>query len=319
MSHNIETMAYANAAPWHRLGTLVEDNISPEDLRIKAGLDWTISKESLITAVSKQSVPETYALVRSSDESVLGTCGKQYKPVQPAEVLDFFCEFVEKGGMKMETAGSLSNGKHIWALAAIQEGFTLGKQDRTEGYLLFSSPNIVGKALRIMFTPVRVVCNNTLTQALTNASGTGEFRLHHANKFDPDIAKATLFLSKGQLEEFHKVAEFLTTKEVKEDTLRKYFMDVWPTAAQRAAVEMHDAANGMTRTAEAAMDIFTHQPGADLFPNTWWNAFNTVTYIIDHVAGRNDNNRLRNAWFGGGEKTKRHALELAVNNAREAA
>lgn len=329
MAHLVETMAYANETPWHRLGVKVEDDLTPDEMLVKAGLDWQINKEGLITQNTKQSVPEHYALVRSSDDFVLGTCGKGYKPVQPKEVLGFFHEFVEKGGMKMETAGSLSNGRQIWALASIQESFALAGKDKVEGYLLFSSPNVVGRALRIMFTPIRVVCNNTLTMALSNASGRGEFRLHHAQTFDPDIAKAALGLATGQLNEFEKEAEFLASKEVTDDSLREYFMDLWPTGAVREgrrnaelaakAANENNEDTGMSRTAEAAMTIFSKQPGAEFFPNTWWNAFNTVTYIIDHVAGRSDNNRLRNAWFGGGERIKRNALSLAIDNARKAA
>lgn len=329
MAHLVETMAYANETPWHRLGVKVEDDLTPDEMLVKAGLDWQINKETMMTTQSKQSVPEQYALVRSSDDFVLGTCGKGYKPVQPKEVLSFFHEFVEKGGMKMETAGSLSNGRQIWALASIQDSFVLGREDKVEGYLLFSSPNVVGKAMRIMFTPIRVVCNNTLTMALNSASGRGEFRLHHAQKFDPEIAKAALGLASGQLQEFEKEADFLTRYEVTDATLREYFMDLWPTGAVREgrkssalsaqAANENNIETGMSRTAEAAMTIFTQQPGAEFFPNTWWNAFNTVTYIIDHVAGRSDNNRLRNAWFGGGERIKREALSLAIDNARKAA
>ena len=329
MAHLVESMAYANETPWHRLGVKVEDDLTPDEMLVKAGLDWQINKEGLLTMNTKQSVPEQYALVRSSDDFVLGTCGKGYKPVQPKEVLSFFHEFVEKGGMKMETAGSLNNGRQIWALAAIQDSFVLGKEDKVEGYLLFSSPNVVGRALRIMFTPIRVVCNNTLTMALSNASGRGEFRLHHAQQFDPDIAKAALGLASGQLDEFEKEAQFLTQHEVTDASLREYFMDLWPTGAVRAgkrnaelaaaAANENNIETGMSRTAEAAMTIFSKQPGAEFFPNTWWNAFNTVTYIIDHVAGRSDNNRLRNAWFGGGERIKRQALSLAIDNARKAA
>lgn len=309
MAHEVETMAWANTAPWHKLGVQVDEDISADDMLVKAGLNWSINKEPMMTALSKQKVDGAYALVRSSDETILGTCGAGYKPIQPQEVLSFFHEFVEKGGMKMDTAGSLSNGRHIFALASIQEGFTLGTEDRVNGYLLFSSPNIVGKAMRIMFTPIRVVCNNTLTMALNQASGSGEFRLHHAQKFDPEIAKAALGLSKGQLHEFEAEAKFLTSKEVSDDTLRDYFMKVWPLAANDSDI---------SRTAMNALTIFDKNPGAEMFPNTWWNAFNTVTYMVDHVIGRNDNNRLRNAWFGHGSRLKKAALQEAIIFARAA-
>lgn len=309
MAHEVETMAWANKAPWHRLGVQVADTISADEMITKAGLNWEINKEPMMTLATKQQVKGSYALVRSSDDSILGTCGAGYKPVQPKEVLSFFHEFVEKGGMKMDTAGSLSQGKHIFALASIQEGFTLNNKDRVEGYLLFSSPNVVGKAMRILFTPVRVVCNNTLTMALNQASGTGEFRLHHAQKFDPDVAKAALGLASGQLSEFEQQAKFMATKEVTDESLRDYFMKLWPLAANN---------NDISRNAEDALTLFDKNPGSDLFPNTWWNAFNTVTFMVDHVVGRNDNNRLRNSWFGHGSRLKKAALQEAINFSRAA-
>lgn len=318
MAHLVETMAYANEAPWHKLGVQVDGDISCDDMRIRAGLDWSINKEGLITKDSKQTVPEYYALVRSTDHFVLGHCGKAYKPIQPKEVLTFFHEFVVKGGMKMETAGSLDNGRHIFALASIQESFELAGgngKDKVDGYLLFSSPNTAGKRMRIMFTPIRVVCNNTLTMALSNATGRGEFALHHSQTFDSDAAKGALGLAKGQLDEFKEVSNFLASKQVKEDALRQYFNVLWPTKSKQIVANDNSE---LSNTAEAAMTIFHEQPGANLHPNTWWNAFNTVTYITDHVTGRSDNTRLRRAWFGDGKNLKTEALQLAVDQARAA-
>ncbi len=317
MAHMIETMAYAGEAPWHRLGVQVDENISTEDMLVRAGLNWSINKEQMTTLHTKQPIPEQYALVRSTDNRVLGTCGTAYKPVQNKDVLGFFHEFVSSGGMKMETAGSLDDGRHIFALASIQESFELtggNGKDKVDGYLLFSSPNICGKSMNILFTPIRVVCNNTLTAALSAANGRGQFRMHHAREFCADEAKLALGLAKGQLEEFRAEAQFLAERRVTEEKLREYFSRIWPSGKEPTAAND----NGMTRTAEAAMTIFHTQPGADLHPESWWNAFNTVTYIVDHVRGRSDNNRLRQAWFGNGKQVKNKALALATDYARAA-
>ena len=318
MAHLVESLAYANETPWHRLGIKVSEDINTDDMLIKAGLNWSINKEPMMSVRTKQPAPELYGLYRSTDDHYFGHCGKSYKPVQPNEVLGFFHDFVKKGNMKMETAGSLDNGRHIFALAAIKKSFTLqggyGK-DKVEGFLLFSSPNVCGQKMRILFTPIRVVCNNTLTMALTSASGRGEFALHHSQNFVADEAKAALGLAKGQLEEFEEVSNFLASKKVGEAALKTYFRALWPKKLKE------DAANdnsSMSNTAEAAMQIFDQQPGANLHPGTWWNAFNTVTYITDHVVGRSENNRLRRAWFGDGKVLKHTAMDLAITAAKAA-
>ena len=42
MAHMVETMAYAGKVPWHGLGEKVEDTLTPEEMLVKAGLDWCI-------------------------------------------------------------------------------------------------------------------------------------------------------------------------------------------------------------------------------------------------------------------------------------
>lgn len=66
----------------------------------------------------------------------------------------------------MHTAGSLKGGQQVWALAKIKESFDVFGDDTVESYLLFSNPHQYGKSINVRFTPVRVVCNNTLTMSL---------------------------------------------------------------------------------------------------------------------------------------------------------
>ena len=44
----VETMAYAGEVPWHGLGTKVSDDLTPNQIMVKAGLDWSVNKLSLI-------------------------------------------------------------------------------------------------------------------------------------------------------------------------------------------------------------------------------------------------------------------------------
>ena len=59
------------------------------------------------------SVKNKQTLVRSSDGEVLDIVGKGWNPVQNAELLNFFEEYVRAGDMQMHTAGSLNGGKMV--------------------------------------------------------------------------------------------------------------------------------------------------------------------------------------------------------------
>ena len=98
-------------------------------------------------------------LVRDSDNKPLGPVGPKFIPTQNSEAFEFFDKFASAGKIKMETAGSLRQGRQIWGLAKMQEGFTVAGKDRVEGYMLVAVSHEWGRANEIRFTPIRVVCN----------------------------------------------------------------------------------------------------------------------------------------------------------------
>ena len=175
MAHEVEMingqaqLAYVGDVPWHGLGVEVRNDMTPEQMMQKAGLDWEVEKEEVQT-VSGVKIPGKKALVRSSDGSVLDMVGDDWNPVQNTQAFEFFSDFVMAGDMEMNVAGSLKDGKNVFALAKVKESFTILGEDQVDSYLLFSNPHQYGKAVDIRFTPIRVVCNNTLTCALQSSS-----------------------------------------------------------------------------------------------------------------------------------------------------
>ena len=54
----------------------------------------------------------------------------------------------------------------------------------------------------------------------------------------------------------------------------------------------------MSRNAETALDVLVRQPGTEFAPGSWWQAFNAVTYMTDHVIGRKADKRRTSSWYG---------------------
>ena len=319
MAHMIETMAYANTPPWHGLGVPVEPDISTDAMLVRAGLDWTVEKLPLFTTVGDSAVPipSHHALTRSTDGAVLSVVGAAYEPVQNAEALDFFRAFVEAGDMTLETAGSLGGGRRIWALASIRDGFELAGGDAVTGHLLLANSHIQNAALVAMFTPIRVVCSNTLAMAL-RGGGAGVFRHAHHAAFDPGRAKAVLGLARGQLAEFRETAGFLASRRYCQDEVARFFLEVFdPERAANASGT--DTGVPLPRVA-MALDALDTQPGGELAAaaGSWWGAANAVTFLQDHRLGRSAETRLSSSWFGEGRQFKLRALRLAAEYARAA-
>ena len=48
----------------------------------------------------------------------------------------------------------------------------------------------------------------------------------------------------------------------------------------------------LSRSARMCYDALETQPGAQYGEGTWWQAFNSVTYVTDHLQGRSAEQRL---------------------------
>jgi len=343
MAHLIETMAYAGEVPWHGLGTQVDSNMSPEQMLVAAGLDWTVSKRPAYFAAEKF-VPNLYApelntnmvlvednffVVRDTDNKVLSHAGTGYNPFQNRDVMSFFKKFTEAGDMFMETAGSLKEGQEIWGLAKLKDGFQLAGGDEVKGYLLLNNSHKVGKAMTVMFTPIRVVCNNTLTLAL-NDSGANKFRILHLQMFDQEIMQAAeeaLGLSSTRMAQFKEQSEFLASKRAQTLDVDNFIAELFQkdTLLERGKAsnqnELPPLRDEFKRTALAVSEAYEVSPGSTLASakGTWWGALNAVTYVVDHPRRTSsEGSSLYSAWFGNGANVKRRAMEKALEYAQAA-
>lgn len=318
MSHEIETMAYAGETPWHGLGVPVNNDLTPVQMMQKAGLDWTVEKVDAFVRVGDQEIRTgQQALVRSSDNKILTNVGENWNPVQNEDAFNFFSEFVMSGDMDMHTAGSLRGGQMVWALAKTNESFDVFGDDKVDSYLLFSNPHQYGKSIDVRFTPIRVVCNNTLSMSL-GMEADKSVRVGHRVEFDADAVKETLGLAHEKFQQYKEMAEFLGSRRYDMESLIQYYNDVFPSTARNVEEPKPVTADTLSRAAKQALSVIDTQPGAQYAEGSWWQALNSVTYITDHVQGRGEDTRLYSNWFGGNQLRKVRAAEKAVEYATAA-
>ena len=335
MSHELEMredgtacIAYAGQTPWHGLGTVVGDDLTPNEIMIAAGIDWTVEKRDayfiddageLVRASNKQ------VLVRSSDEKYLDVVSENWIPVQNEDALSFFDDYIKAGGMTMHTAGSLKDGKIIWALAKVDESFSLfGGKDEVESYLLLSNPHQFGRGVDIRFTPVRVVCHNTLSMSLESKATLG-ISLNHRQEFDAARVQEALAEAHQRMSQYQEAAEFLTTKRYKDNDVFDYFNRVFPKTNQAADLSFDEMMKQfqagekvLSRNADLAMEIMHDQPGADLGRGSFWQLYNTVTFMTNHVTGNSADTRLQSTWYGQNKNRNINALGVALEMAQDA-
>lgn len=334
MSHMVEIIdgraqiAWANQMPWHGLGTKVEPTLTPQEMMEVARLDWEVEKHPVYFDVGdgvSRKARDKQALVRSSDNKFLDIVSETWIPVQNADVFEFFTEYVTVGGMTMEVAGSLKDGQIIFGLAKVNDAFDLfGGRDVVDSYLLFSNPHQFGRSVDVRFTPIRVVCNNTLTLSLNSTTKNG-IALNHRSEFDIEKVKATLEEASQKMRSYHDMAQFLSSKRYTQQSLFEYFNRVFPKTTNKAkgvsfedmmkSIKEGDRDTHTSRNAKLAMDIIHEQPGAELGEGSWWSAYNATTFMTNHVLGRNEDSRMQSLWFGANKDLNINSLAMAVEYA----
>ena len=317
MSHMIDTttgtaaIAYAGQTPWHGLGQQLQPGASIADWTKQAGLDYTVLESPVLyntgAATAPQPWPQRKVLHRSDTGAPLAVVSKGYRSVQPAEIMAFFGKLAELGGFELETAGALSEGRRVWALARVgDEREIKGLNDTVKPYLLLGTSYDGTMATIAKFTPVRVVCNNTITMALENEAAAG-VRVLHREKFDADKVRQQLGIFKDQFESFLFSAKTLAMQHMDRDECMA-FLDELFTPIHAGNKPLRES-----RGYRRVLDLFDGAAiGSDIAGvfGTRWQALNAVTQYIDHERGRSADTRLDGAWFGTGATIKNRALDI---------
>ena len=164
MAHEIATaadgraaMLYTGEPPWHGLGTRLDNPATATEAIVAAGLDYQVELTRL-TTIDGIPVPQRVAVVRSDTQDVLGVVSPAYVPVQNRQAFGFLDAIAAEGGIRYHTAGALRRGERVWLLGKLPGEIRVkDSDDVTEKYLLLSNSHDGSSALRVYFTPVRVV------------------------------------------------------------------------------------------------------------------------------------------------------------------
>lgn len=314
MSHEVESMFSVKETPWHGLGKIIQDAPSIQDGIRLAGLDWTAEVEPLYCADSTMVTHR--AIRRSTDKRVLGIVGPDYTPLQNAEAFDWFQPFIDNKLASLTTAGSLRNGERVWVLAEINfDPSEIVKGDDIRKFILLSNGHDGKLAVRIGFTPIRVVCANTLRMShVSEASKLIRVRHNKGVKASVEKLREVMNLANQEFEATAEQYRFLAKSQFRKDDVIKYVKKMF---------DIKDSDVVSTKTANILKDVFDkiyNGLGTDIagVRGSWWSAYNGFNEYLNYTNGRNSDNRLNSLWFGENDKLNAKALELAIEFANAA-
>jgi len=236
MAHEIRStdqMVYAGETPWHDRG--VELRTAPTstmDVFQAAHMTWTVRREQLMLADGRR--VDRWAVIRNSDDRVLGTVGQDWRPIQHVEKFPALLDpFLAAGQATIETAGSLFDGGRVWVLLKITRPDAVivpGADDRVAKYVIAAVGYDGTLSFTLGITPIRVVCNNTLSTAFGHGRGTHVKIRHTAGGNEAvDALAATIAEIDAQIERAAEAFRALAGVAIRNAAqLRAYVRAVFP-------------------------------------------------------------------------------------------
>ena len=309
MAHAVEKMMFVGATPWHGLGEKVDADITISEAIETSGLNWRVGLKNLQT-VDGIPVPNR-ATYREDTGAVLGVVGPRYTPLQNQAAFDWFQPFLDAGECQLHTAGSLHHGEKIWVLAQLnRENSEIVRGDEVSKFILLSNSHNGTTAIRVGYTPIRVVCANTLAFA-HSASASKLIRIRHTRKSQTALDNLRDIMNNINAE-FEATADqfrFLASKSYNQKDIERYVKTL-------LGIEKTPTEDIKTRTANILADVLARVEGPRQSMSgvrgTWWAAYNGFNEYLNYEKGRNADNRIDSLWFGQNATANNRALDLAM-------
>ena len=305
----VENMMFVGETPWHGLGNKVDEGIMIGDAIVAAGLDWEVGLKDLQTT---DGVPVSHrATYRKTDGSILGVVGPRYTPLQNKDAFDWFQPFLDANECSIHTAGSLHEGQKVWVLAQLnRDNSEIVRGDEVCKFILLSNSHDGSTAIRVGYTPIRVVCVNTLAFAHSHTNSK-LIRIRHTRSSQKNLESVRDIMDNINAE-FEATAEqyrFLASRNFNQKDVEKYVKVV-------LGIEKTADEDIKTRTRNIMDDILTRINGpkqsATNVSGTWWAAYNGFNEYLNYGKGRTTDNRLDSLWFGQNANDNMSALKTAM-------
>jgi phage/plasmid-like protein (TIGR03299 family) len=338
MAHNLHiengkaSMMYVDEPPWHGLGTALKEPATAQQAITAANLDWEVVKKPLLAFDGKVShpIPDRFAIIRQDwlgqPKPIFGIVGTEYTPLQNRDAFAFFDAIVGEKAAIYHTAGALGDGERVWVLAKLPSDIRVIGDDIANKFLLLSNSHDGSSAVQIKFTPIRVVCQNTLTMALSQGR---ILRVPHVKSLRERMREAgdMLGIINDQFQSIEVKFGEMAHRQMNTEQLGRYLHLVFPDPQD---TKNRDALAKAKGNRLWSTYFFEQGKGSGLpgVKGTLWAAYNGVAELVDHrqpqrgerqpapalfsgPAQPPDERRLESAWFGDGYSAKVRAYREA--------
>lgn len=290
MAHNLDitdgiaSFVTARVDAWHQLGTTLPDAFDAESALHYGHLkDWNLRKSELTS--EGIAIPEQYAVLRDNPVTgrvdSLGVVGERYHILQNEELVGLLDTLVDESGAHFETAGAIDGGRKVFVTMKMPGHIKVGGVDRIDNYIAAVTSHDGSTATSIMVTPIRIVCQNTLNMAFSNASNV--YRVRHLKGAQAKLveqARKSLEFTFDYLDGFQDEAYRMINTELTDAAFYDIVKGAFGSTEDMPQITATRRDNQVTDM----MHLFTTAGTQADVRNTVWGGLNALTEWADHFS-----------------------------------
>jgi phage/plasmid-like protein (TIGR03299 family) len=309
---------------WHGLGKVVENAMTFAEVIELADLGYTVEKRPIYyqryqghsdPTGTLEEIPGTFATVRTDNNDHLGVVKSRYEIVQNMDCFGFFDEIIDRGEAIYETAGSILDGARMFVAAKLPNDI-LVKGEPVEKYCLLTNSHDGSSGVVIMFTNIRVVCNNTLQVALGNMTA-DRFSVPHVLGAKNRLKMAHDFLgvSSAYMTEVGQCFGQMADARIDRDAEKQFFFDVMDNKVLVEGEDQKGHSARLKNVVDVLMDFsISHETQqSDAARGTVWGAYNAVSGYFNYCKGFDSpEQKFVSLTYNGGNRTIRKAFTKAM-------
>ena len=260
-----------------------------DDALQMAGLDWEVVQRDIFDEKGNSLSP-FIANVRETDDQLLGIVTKKYRVMQNNIAFDFVDNLVNDG-FKFDRAGQFRDGRSIWVMGTLPETQILG--DDISNNVIFVNSHDGTSGVKVMMTPIRIVCSNMMNYALREADRTwaSKHTKHVYHKLEE--AKYTLGLANNYMTALNEEAERLAKIKMSEAQIEDTFDRLFPIDRNK------DSERKINNIELMKADFKRCYEAPDLanFKGTAYGAVQAMSDYVSHrLPNRTTANYYENSW-----------------------
>ena len=250
-----------------------------------AGMDWEVKSKALYDENGNE-YPGFRANVKEDDNSLLGIVSNSYKIVQNEDAFKFVDNLIDEG-FEFDRAGVFRGGKSIWVMGNFPKENILG--DDVANNIVFVNSHDGSSGVKVMMTPVRLICYNMINVALKKANRI--WAAKHTRRIETrmDEARYTLGLANKYISALKDEADILSSQKVTEAQLEAIFDAMFPIDTNK------DTERKIKNITVLKDNFFGCYNEADIakFKGTAWGAINAMADLVAH----SDPTRLTESYY----------------------